>query len=239
MTTQSGKHTILNVGRRVARRRQTFDGRTIETMADVQEGIAALRATCRYARMMHDRAGDPPLRRNPAGFAGLARIVVGQQVSVASASAIWARCETVIAPMTATTVRGLTEAELRSAGLSGPKIRTLCALADAATAGLDIDALAGAPEDEVRARLTAVSGIGPWTADIYLMFCLGRADVFAPGDLAIQIAAQHVMGLAERPSAQDLAAIAQKRWRPWRAVAGRLLWAYYAAVKAPTSGAPV
>jgi DNA-3-methyladenine glycosylase II len=208
-------------------------------MADVHEGIAALRAQCRFMRMLHDHAGDPPLRRNPAGFQGLARIIVGQQVSVASASAIWARCERTIAPMSAATVSGMSEAELRSAGLSGPKVRTLRALSAAIAEGLDVDALARLPDEEVRAALTAVPGIGPWTADIYLMFCLGRADVFAPGDLAIQIAAQHVMGVPERPTAKTLAAIAARRWRPWRSVAARLLWASYAALKAPTSGAPL
>ena len=92
--------------------------------------------------------------------------------------------------------------------------------------GLDLDKLAHAPETEVHEALTALPGIGPWSADIYLLFCLGRADAFAAGDLALQIAARAAIGLPERPSREELFAIAE-RWRPWRGVAAHLLWAYY------------
>ena len=104
--------------------------------------------------------------------------------------------------------------------------------------GLDFAALEHAADDEVHARLTKVSGIGPWTADIYLMFCLGRADAFAAGDLALQVAAQLAMNLEQRPGANELGEIAE-RWRPWRAVAARLLWSYYRVNKATKSGMPV
>ncbi len=133
----------------------------------------------------------------------------------------------------------LDDATLLGAGLSRPKLRTLRALATAVAAGqLDLDALGRADEGAARDALTAISGIGPWTADVYLMFCLGRADVFAPGDLALQAAAQSAMTLPTRPDAAALAAIAE-RWRPWRAVAARMLWTYYAYEKQQRSAVPV
>ena len=125
----------------------------------------------------------------------------------------------------------LDELALKSFGLSRPKIVTLTKLArHLAEEGDWLPALEHVSEEDVRERLVAQPGIGPWTADIYLMFCLGRADSFAPGDLALQIAAQHLMELDGRPDAKALAEIAT-RWSPWRGVAARMLWAYYAAVK--------
>ena len=213
--------------------------RVIADETDIVAGMRALRRKCRHMRRIHDLAGDPPLRRREPGFEGLARIIVGQQVSVASANAIWARFVTVVQPMTATTVLTLDDAALKTAGLSRPKMRTLRAVANAiAEQGLDLEALATASEGEIRQRLTAVNGIGPWTADVFLMFCMGRVDVFAPGDLALQVAAQMAMGLAERPSIDELAEIAE-RWRPWRGVAARMLWAYYSYAKDSKSGVPV
>ena len=212
--------------------------RIIESDADIRAGITALRRTCPIARKMHDLAGDPPLRRRLGGFDGLARIIVGQQVSVASANAIWARFAAIADPMSANVVGGLSDEQFRAGGLSRPKIKTLRAISAAVRGGLDLDTLAHVDETEARAALTAISGIGPWTADVYLMFCLGRADVFAAGDLALQVAAQMAMGLDERPSAGALAEIAE-RWRPWRTVAAGLLWHYYAATKAAKSGQPL
>ena len=147
-------------------------------------------------RHAHDLAGAPPLRRRPAGFEGLARIIVGQQLSVASASAIWERTAAVCRPFEPRILLGLDDAQLAQAGLSRPKIRTLRAIAGACRNGLDLARLEHAPEAEVHAALTEVTGIGPWTADIYIMFCLGRADGWAPGDLALQIAAQRAFALA-------------------------------------------
>jgi DNA-3-methyladenine glycosylase II len=86
------------------------------------------------------------------------------------------------------------------------------------------------PADEAHALLTAIHGIGPWTADLYLLSCLGHADAWPAGDLALQEAARLAFGLKARPSAKDMAALAES-WRPWRAVAARLLWSYYRAVK--------
>jgi DNA-3-methyladenine glycosylase II len=204
--------------------------RIIVTEADIRAGVRALVRKCPNMRHVHEVAGAPPLRRRPAGFEGLARIVVGQQLSVASASAIWERTAALCRPFEPATILGLADAELAQAGLSRPKIRTLRAIAGACRDGLDLERLAQAAEAEVHAALTEVTGIGPWTADIYVMFCLGRADAWAPGDLALQIATQQALGLAERPGPDAMTEIAE-RWRPWRAVAARMLWAYYAAVK--------
>jgi DNA-3-methyladenine glycosylase II len=199
-----------------------MSGRRIETHDDLAEGIAALVAVePRFAA-----APTPPLRRNPGGFGGLARIVTGQQVSVASADAIWGRLAAAGAD-SAEGVRRLDDAALRACGLSSQKLRYLRAMAEA---GLDFEALAQAPEEEAVARLTAVTGVGRWTAEIYLMFCVGRADVFAPGDLALQEAARMLFALPERPAPKPLAAMAEA-WSPWRAVAARLLWSYYGAAK--------
>jgi DNA-3-methyladenine glycosylase II len=198
--------------------------------ADVLAGVRALRRKCTIMRLVHDTAGNPPLRLRPAGFEGLARIIVGQQVSVASANAIWSRTLAAVRPFEPGKLLMLTDAELAAAGLSRPKIRTLRAIAEACRDGLDLAALERASDEAVHEALTQVVGIGPWTADVYIMFCLGRADAWAPGDLALQIAAQRAMDLAERPTAEELREIGE-RWRPWRGVAARLLWAYYAATK--------
>jgi DNA-3-methyladenine glycosylase II len=208
--------------------------------ADVLAGVRALRRKCAIMRLVHDTAGNPPLRLRPAGFEGLARIIVGQQLSVASANAIWNRTVAAVRPLEPRRLLALTDTGLAAAGLSRPKIRTLRAVAEACRDGLDLAALEHASDEEVHAALTQVVGIGPWTADVYIMFCLGRADAWAPGDLALQIAAQRVMDLAERPTAEELREIGE-RWRPWRGVAARLLWAYYAATKqkAATTAVPV
>lgn len=212
--------------------------RIIEAEADIAEGVAALRRACPVMSKVHDAAGHPPLRRREAGFEGLARIIVGQQLSVASAAAIWARTFAAVQPFTPERLLSLSDAELGKAGLSRPKIRTLRAVSQACVDGLDLVALAEASDEDVHARLTEVNGIGPWTADIYLMFCLGRADAWASGDLALQIAAQQAFGLEERPTRDELQALAE-RWRPWRGVAARLLWAFYAVAKQQKSAVPV
>lgn len=212
--------------------------RIIATEADLRNGVRALRRKCATMRHVHDTAGDPPLRRRPAGFEGLARVIVGQQLSTASAAAIWERTAAACQPFEPAPLLHLSDTKLAGAGLSRPKIRTLRAIATACTDGLDLTALENASNEEIHAALTAVSGIGPWTADIYIMFCLGRADGWAPGDLALQIAMQRAFALAERPGNDEMMTLAE-RWRPWRGVAARLLWAYYAAVKAKTTALPV
>ncbi|HZT47598.1 MAG TPA: DNA-3-methyladenine glycosylase 2 family protein [Hyphomicrobiaceae bacterium] len=212
--------------------------RIIVTDDDVREGVRALRRKCAIMRRVHDLAGHPPLRRRPAGFEGLARIIVGQQLSVASASAIWERTAAACTPFEPAVLLAMTDRQLAEVGLSRPKIRTLKAIAEACSNGLDLARLEHAADEDIHAALTAVTGIGPWTADVYIMFCLGRADGWAPGDLALQVAAQRAFELAERPGKDAMLELAE-RWRPWRGVAARLLWAYYAALKQQKSAVPV
>ncbi len=200
--------------------------RIIETPACVAEGTAWLAA--REPRFAHALAltGPLPLRRRPDGFAALLSVIVSQQVSVAAADAIWARLAQ--ADLTAPErIAAASEEELRACGLSRQKARYVRALAEAR---IDYAALRAAPSEEVIARLVQVPGIGRWTAEIYAMFSLGRADVFAPGDLALQEAARLLFELEKRPSARELARLAEA-WSPWRAVAARALWAYYRVAK--------
>ena len=211
----------------------------IRDETDILAGIKALRRRCPVIRRMHDLAGDPPLRLREPGFEGLARIIVGQQVSVASANAIWERTRQSIFPFDAATLLALDDDTLRAAGLSRPKVRTLRAIATAIHAdGLDLGALSRRQDESVHEALCAISGVGPWTADIFILFCMGRADAFAAGDLALQVAAQMAFELETRPTSDELAELAE-RWRPWRGVAARLLWAYYKAAKEARSGVPV
>jgi DNA-3-methyladenine glycosylase II len=196
------------------------------------EGAArTLAEHCTVMRAIHARTGTPPLRDFTADFAGLAKIVTGQQLSAASAKAIWSRVEAGIVPFDATTIHATSDARLASLGLSSAKIRTLKGVAAAVlNDGLDFDALASSPDDVIIERLTALHGIGPWTADIFLLFALRRADAFAPGDLALQLAVQHHFKIKKRPTPAELEAIAE-RWRPWRGAAARLLWADYATAR--------
>ena len=212
--------------------------RIIAGETDIRDGVRALRRKCAIMRRVHDMAGDPPLRRRPAGFEGLARIIVGQQLSVASATAIWGRTVEACQPFEPAVLLALGDKRLAAAGLSRPKIRTLRAIASACSGGLDLATLEQATEEEIHTALTQVTGIGPWTADVFIMFCLGRADAWAPGDLALQIAAQQALELDQRPDKDAMLELAE-RWRPWRAVAARLLWAYYAAVKQRRTAVPV
>jgi DNA-3-methyladenine glycosylase II len=201
-------------------------GRVIETEACVAEGADWLaRTEPRFAHAL-TLTGPLPLRRRPDGFAQLLSAIISQQVSVASARAIWAKLETAGA-VTPEAVLTRGEDGLRDLGLSRQKARYACALAEA---GIDYDALRHAHTDEVVKTLTAVTGIGVWTAEIYAMFSLGRADVFAPGDLALQEGARILFDLPDRPGEKPLRVMAEA-WSPWRSVAARALWAYYHVAK--------
>ena len=195
------------------------------------EGLKALPRLDKRWRAVIKACERPPLRRREGGFAALCGIIVAQQVSVASATAIWARFEAQISPLTPQTLLAATDEDLRLSGLSRPKQQTLRALAQALVEGtLELEKLPDVTPEEVHAALTAVSGIGPWTADIYLMACVGHSDAFAAGDLALQEAARHAFGLEARPREKELLVLAEA-WRPWRGVAARVLWSYYRAVK--------
>lgn len=199
--------------------------------ADLEEGMAALGALHPDWAAIIARTGLPPLRRREGGFVGLCAIIVSQQLSVASARAVWTRVENVLAPLTPERVLQATDEDMRLSGLSRPKQKTLRAVAAAIVEGrLDFGALEELTPELVHQHMTAVSGIGPWTADVYLLFCLGHRDGFAAGDLAIQEAARVAFALPARPKPAELEAMAEA-WRPWRGVAARLLWAYYAVLK--------
>ncbi len=213
--------------------------RIIRTEADIAEGAAALAAVCRHMRAVLDAVGTPPLRRRENGFAGLARIVAGQQLSVASASAIWGRLERAVVPFEPGPFLKKREQTLRAAGLSAGKIATLRGVACAIDDGtLDLAALARADDETIHETLTALKGVGPWTADIYVMFCLGRADAWAPGDLALRHAVRDATRRDGLPDANEMTDIAHI-WRPWRGVAARALWAYYAMRRKAGSATPL
>jgi DNA-3-methyladenine glycosylase II len=210
----------------------------IHTEADLDAAIAALiAADPRFGEVLA-RAGRPPLRRRPDGFAGLASIVVSQQLSTASAKAIWGRLTEAFDPLDPAAMLRARPARLGRIGLSAAKIRTLKAIAKAVDHGhVDLSTLADMPADEAHAALTALHGIGPWTADIYLLFCLGHADAWPAGDLALQEAARLLLALKKRPSARDMGPLAEA-WRPWRGAAAYMLWAQYRATK-QRDGAPI
>jgi DNA-3-methyladenine glycosylase II len=205
--------------------------RLIDTEQDLEDGLAALAALDPRFVDIRQRAGTPPLRRRPGGFAGLVSIVVSQQLSTASAAAIWGRLSAAFDPFDAGSVRRARAPKLQRVGLSAPKIRTLKAVAKAVDSGaVDFDALAALSADEAHNALTALHGIGPWTADISLLACLGHADAWPAGDLALQEASRLAFALRARPTAKEMIPLAEP-WRPWRGVAARLLWAYYRAAK--------
>lgn len=200
--------------------------RLIVTPQDIEQGAAHLIEVCPVWARELPALMPLPLRRWQPGFAALRDAVISQQISVQAAAAILSR----LTAAGLDTEEGLVAADddaLRAAGLSRPKQRYLRAIA---AAGVDWQGLERLPDDEVVAQLTALPGIGRWTAEIYLKFALGRADAFAAGDLALAEAARLLYGLPHRPGPTELTALAEP-WRPWRAVAARALWAYYRVAK--------
>lgn len=203
-----------------------MNGRIITTPECVAEGAEWLAQREPLFAQALILCGALPLRRRSDGFAALLDAIVSQQVSVASARAIWARLD--LAGLTdPKRMAAASDENLRAVGLSRQKARYGRALAQA---DLDFDALRGLPDGDVVATLVSVPGIGQWTAEIYAMFALGRADVFAAGDLALQEAARLLFTLDGRPTERGLREMAEN-WSPWRAVAARLLWAYYRVAK--------
>lgn len=203
----------------------------LETEADLQTALAKLVERDPRVADLLAVGGPPPLRRRAAGFAGLTSIVCAQQLSTASASAIWGRLVARFDPFDHRAVLSARTPTLKRAGLSAPKIKTFRNVARAVRDGtIDLDALGSMPADDAHAALVTISGIGPWTADIYLLFCIGHADAFPAGDLALQEAARIAFRKRKRPNAKQLVKIAES-WRPYRGVAACVLWSYYRAVK--------
>jgi DNA-3-methyladenine glycosylase II len=175
------------------------------------------------------RTGPPPLWARRPGFATLARIILEQQVSLGSARAVYGRLEAALGGVTPVTVGACGVAGLRRLGVTRQKASYLHGAAVLiATGELDLPRVGRLPDEEARARLMQVRGIGPWTADIYLLMALRRPDVWPTGDIALLTALQALRGLRRRPTVERAAACA-RRWRPWRAVAARILWSGYLA----------
>lgn len=205
---------------------------------DIREGLAALVELDPRLRPIVSEAGPVPLRLREPGFEGLAHIIVSQVVSRASADAIWGKMIAGMGQVTAKGYAGLEPEAWRSFGLSRIKHDTLARVADTVVEGLiDLHSLSAEPPAKALSELTAIKGIGPWTAEVYLMFCGGHADVFPAGDVALQAAVGMAFGRETRPLPKVLAGEAAV-WAPWRSVAARLFWAYYA-VKTRREALPI
>lgn len=183
------------------------------------------------ARERVEAVRSVPLRLDRPGFAPLIEIVCAQQISRASADAIFARLRAAVDPLTPAALLTMSDATARAVGLSRPKERTMRAAAQWVADGrLDLHAAAAVPAEEATAAICAVPGLGPWTAGVYLLFCGGHPDVLPEGDVALQWSAADAFGYEAKLTARELAAEA-RAWSPWRGVAARLLWANYAVMK--------
>src|SRR5690349_18230732 len=210
----------------------------IHTQDDLETAVHVLIKQDPRWQPVFAKSGMPAIRRREGGYAGLCSIVCGQQLSTASAAAIRARLFAAFDPFHHDTVRLARTDKLKRLGLSAPKIKSIREIGKAISRGhIDLDAVAKMEADQAHAALMALHGIGPWTADIYLLFCLGNADAWPAGDLALQEAARIAFNLRKRPDAKAMVKLAEG-WRPGRGVAANLLWAYYHAVKR-REGAPV
>src|SRR3954464_9665565 len=203
----------------------------LNTQAELEDAVHALVKQDKRLKPVFALPGMPALRQREPGFAGLAHIVGGQQLSPASASAIWARLMAAFDPFDPDAIRRARADRLGRLGLSAAKIKTLKHIARELGAGaLNLDVLANEDADAAHATLIALPGIGPWTADVYLLFCLGHGDAWPAGDLAVQEAIRIGLKLRKRPSAQEMAPLAEP-WRPLRGAAAHLWWSYYRAIK--------
>ncbi len=210
----------------------------INTDSELAAAMAILVARDPRLAPVLDKAGMPGLRRREAGYPGLCAIVCGQQLSTASAAAIRGRLMAAFEPFHHDAIVKARRDRLMRLGLSRPKIKAIKAIGAAIAKGqIDLDAIATMEADAAHAALTALHGVGPWTADIYLLFCLGNADAWPAGDLALQESARIALGLRRRPDAKRMIKLGEA-WRPWRGVAAHLFWAYYRVAKR-REGAPV
>src|SRR5689334_23427159 len=203
----------------------------LNSQDDLEEAIHALVKLDPRLKPILERAGMPALRRREPGFVGLAHIVCGQQLSTARAGAIWERLTKAFDPFDHDAVRRARTDRLGRLGLSAAKIKTLKYIArDIAAERLNLDVLAEEDADAAHHTLTALHGIGPWTADVYLLFCLGHGDAWPAGDLAVQEAVKVGLGLPTRPTTKHMAPLAEP-WRPLRGAAAHLWWSYYHVLK--------
>ena len=198
------------------------DRRIITCVDDISEGIAFISSVEPRFAQAAEICGNPPLRRRHEGYTALLDMIVSQQLSVASAAAIWGRMKAADL-VSRDRVLAAPDRDFQVCGLSRPKIKYARALA---SSEIDFDCLMEQTDEDVVSLLTSIKGIGRWTAEIYMMFSLGRADVIAAGDLALQESAKLLFALDARPTENELRRMAEP-WAPWRAVAARLLWAYY------------
>ena len=199
---------------------------TEQTLCD---GLAALAAADRDVARALQEVGPPALRSREPGFEALLGAIVSQQISKAAAQTVWNRLAGAADPLGPETVLALDEDALRAAGLSRQKAKYARGLAEAVITGaIDLDGLAQLPDETVAEQLVALKGIGRWSAEIYLLFALGRPDAFPADDLALMIGAQRLKRLEDRPNRTALTQIAEA-WRPWRGPAALLLWHYYSA----------
>ncbi len=203
----------------------------LETQADLDDAIETLVARDPRLKPVLQLTGMPALRRREPGFAGLAAIVTGQQLSTASAAAIWARLSAAFDPFDHNALLRARADRLGRLGLSAAKIKTLKSIArELAAERLNLDVLANEEADAAHNTLTALHGIGPWTAEIYLLFCLGHGDAWPAGDIAVQEAVKIGLGLKARPTFKEMAPLAEP-WRPMRGAAAHLWWSYYRVLK--------
>jgi DNA-3-methyladenine glycosylase II len=203
----------------------------LNSQADLEDAIRALVRQDPRLKPVYEVAGMPALRRREPGYAGLAAIVCGQQVSTASAAAIWGRVSAAFDPFHHDALRRARADRLGRLGLSAAKIKTLKNLArELAAERLNLEVLANEDADTAHNTLTKLHGIGPWTADVYLLFCLGHGDAWPAGDLAVQEAVKIGLGLKTRPTPKEMAPLAEP-WRPQRGAAAHLWWSYYRAIK--------
>jgi len=206
---------------------------------DVAKGLEALLLLDPALQPLAEHAGPLPLRLRTPGFHGLAEIIVSQQVSKTSAAAMFGRLEKLVAPLTAGNILTQGETPMIEAGLSRAKQSTLTLVATAIEQdGLDLEALCHVPANEALIALTAIKGIGPWTAEVFLLFCAGHPDIFPAGDVALQHAIGEGLGLPHRPKDKEVRQIAEN-WSPHRGIAARLFWAYYAYLKQGRDFIPV
>ncbi len=206
---------------------EKMTGPTDPRIAAFEAGLQALSARDAAIAAAVAEVGPPHFEIRPHGFPTLMRAIVAQQVSAASARAIFARLEAAVQPLTPERLQQMGAEAVRACGFSRPKIKYAFALADHVLDGrLPLDRLDAMADDEIIAALTAVPGIGPWSAEVYMIFAMGRPNIWPAADLALQAAQQRLDGLDERPKPKHSRELAE-RWMPWRSVAAVTLWHYY------------